>query len=175
MRPGEKLSPSAPGLTNLKGYCLIPRRDIRASAGDDSLLPAEEIVDYVLFKTDFIRRELHLDPNNLTVIQAKGDSMTPTIWNGDLLLVDLSQARDTDNAIYVLNVEGRILVKRLQFLMDGSIEVISDNPKYKTEVVKATGIEPFRIVGRVVWSGSRLYSSQVESSAPRLSGRLAHV
>lgn len=137
-------------------YTLIPRRDVKAAAGNAVILPAEEIVDFIVFRTDFIRYELGLDPKNLVVIQAKGDSMIPTIRDGDLLLVDLSQAHDADNAIYVLNVDGRVMVKRLQFLLGGVIEVQSDNPKYKPETVRPEDRDLFRLVGRVVWAGSRL-------------------
>lgn len=137
-------------------YWLIPRVDVRAAAGDAVLIPGDEIVDWVLFRTDYLRHELGLDPRHLTVIQAKGDSMEPTIQSGDLLLVDLSQAHDADNAIYVLNVDGRLLVKRLAFRLDGTIRVLSDNPKYEAEVVKREDAEAFRLVGRVVWSGGRV-------------------
>lgn len=137
-------------------YTLIPRKDVLAAAGDAVLVPAEEVIDYILFRTDYLRRELGLDPKNLTVIQAKGDSMEPTIQNGDLLLVDVSQAHEGDNAIYVLNIDGRLLVKRLHFRLDGTIRVTSENPKYEAEVVKAGDDKVFRLVGRVVWVGGRM-------------------
>lgn len=137
-------------------YHLIPRQDVKAAAGDAVLLPAKEIVDYALFETEFLRRELGVDPKNLVLIQAKGDSMEPTIRDGDLLLVDWSQAYEADNAIYVLNVDGRIMVKRLQFQLDGTIEVLSDNPKYTPQTVTPQTNDLFRLVGRVVWSGGRI-------------------
>jgi hypothetical protein len=143
-------------LIDASRYTAIPRRDVKAAAGDKILIPGEEIVDVLLFKTEFLRRELGLDPRALVVIQARGDSMQPTIDDGDLLLVDCSQALDADNAIYVLNVNDRILVKRLHFRIDGTIEVLSDNPKYKSETVNPRNNDVFRVVGRVVWSGGRL-------------------
>lgn len=156
-----KLPPAPPhdgylSLIDANLYTAIPRRDVKAAAGDRVLIPGEEIIDVLLFKTEFLRRELGLDPRALVVIQARGDSMQPTIDDGDLLLVDCSQALDADNAIYVLNVNDRILVKRLHFRIDGTIEVLSDNPKYKSETVNPRNNDVFRVVGRVVWSGGRL-------------------
>lgn len=142
--------------TALSDYAFIPRRDVMAAAGDLVLIPGEEVVDYVLFKTEYLRRDLGLDPRNLTVIQAKGDSMEPTIRSGDLLLLDMSQAYEGDNAIYVLNIDGRVLVKRLAFRLDGAIEVKSDNERYASELVKPQGNDLFRIVARVVWKGGRM-------------------
>lgn len=158
MQAGTKalVPASAAQLATLDGYCLIPRQDVMASAGGAILLSAEDIVDYVLFKEDFLRRELGVDPKNVRVIQAKGDSMEPTIRSGDLLLLDLSQALDTDNAVYVLNVNGRVMVKRLQFKFDGTVKVLSDNPKYEPETVQPSSVELFRLVGRVVWSGGQM-------------------
>ena len=141
---------------DLAEYTSIPRRDVMAAAGDAVLLPHEEIVDYLLFKTSWLRRDLGIDPKRAVVVQAKGDSMRPSIRDGDLLLVEVLQETASDDGIYVINVGGRVMVKRLQFLIDRSIKVVSDNPAYEPQVVKDDGAEGFWIVGRVVWSGSRL-------------------
>lgn len=138
------------------GYTLIPHIDVKAAAGDFVLLPGEEIVDFILFLTDYLRRDLRVNPDNVVVIQAKGDSMDPTIRDTDLLLVDLGQAFDADDAVYVLNYEGRIMVKRLQFRFDGALKIMSDNPKYEAQLVQKTDGDRIRLVGRVVWSGGRL-------------------
>lgn len=137
-------------------YTMVPRHDVKAAAGDAVLLPADEVVDFLLFKTAWLRRELGIDPKGAVVIQAKGDSMVPSINDGDLLLVDVNQQLGGDDGVYVINMAGRVMVKRLQFLVDGAVEVVSDNPRYKPQVVKPTGDEQFWIVGRVVWSGGRL-------------------
>ncbi len=162
MRPpggaGEAVSSWIQGASpmDLNEYAPIPRVDVMAAAGDAVLLPTEEIVDFLLFKKSWLRRELGIDPQRAVVVQAKGDSMKPSIRDGDLLLVEVLQERANDDGIYVINVGGRVMVKRLQFLLDGSIKVVSDNAAYEPQVVKGDKGDGFWVVGRVVWSGSRL-------------------
>lgn len=141
---------------DLGEYAPIPRVDVMAAAGDAVLLPTEEIVDFLLFKKSWLRRELGIDPQRAVVVQAKGDSMKPSIRDGDLLLVEVLQEPANDDGIYVINVGGRVMVKRLQFLLDRSIKIVSDNPAYEPQVIKDDKAEGFWVVGRVVWSGSRL-------------------
>jgi phage repressor protein C with HTH and peptisase S24 domain len=146
---GEALEPR-------DGYTFIPRRAVTASAGDAVLLPSDEIIDHILFKTEWLRSELRLDPQLVVVIQAKGDSMEPVIEDGDLLLVDLRRSGDRADGVHVINLDGKVLVKRLQHRLDGAIGVLSDNPSYPAELVKLADVDNFHIVGRVVWSGSRM-------------------
>src|SRR3989338_309046 len=102
-------------------YLLIPRHDVMVAAGDAVLLPVEEIVDFILFRKDFLRRELGVDPKNAVGVQAKGDSMKPVIADGELLLVDVNQLAVHEDGIHVINLEGRVMVKRLQFMLGGTI------------------------------------------------------
>lgn len=134
----------------------VPRHDVMVTAGDAVLLPVNEIADFIRFKKDFLRRELGMDPKNAVVVQAKGDSMQPKIQDGDLLLVDVNQLAVHEDGIHVINVDGRIAVKRLQFMLGGSIKIVSDNPAYEPQVLKPDAGDGFWIVGRVVWSGSRI-------------------
>ena len=58
--------------------------------------------------------------------------------------------------IYVLEVEGERLVKRIQRRLDGSIVLISDNASYERDYVPAEGVAAVKVVGRVVWVGGRV-------------------
>lgn len=87
----------------------------------------------------------------LRFIHAYGDSMTPTINDGDILLVDTS-VRDASkiDGIYVLRGDDRLYVKRVRSRYGGPLEVSSDNPVIKTVDV-LNGDTPLDVLGRVVW------------------------
>ena len=142
---------TAPG-----GFILVPHYEVQASAGNGSLVHSEQIVDYLAFKADWVRNTLGVAQKDLALISVKGDSMEPVLSNEDLILVDMRRNRVEDNAIYVLQLNGSLLVKRIQHKLDGSLNVMSDNPRYEAEVVSTEHAADLRVLGRVVWSGRRM-------------------
>jgi phage repressor protein C with HTH and peptisase S24 domain len=117
------------------------------------VLRSEQVVDVLAFKKEWVRTRLNVDPRNLLLIAAVGDSMTPTLEDSDLLLVDLSEPRFRHDGIYVMRRENLLEVKRLQRRPDGSLNIISDNPAYAPAIIAADTIQ---IIGRVVWAAGRL-------------------
>ncbi len=90
---------------------------------------------------------------SLFVAKGRGDSMEPTIADGDMIIVDRSkrQLRDPDR-IWALTVGDFHMVKRLR-PRGSSIVLLSDNPKVPEEVVS---MEEINLVGRVVFVGRNL-------------------
>ncbi|KIO49656.1 hypothetical protein SQ11_05785 [Nitrosospira sp. NpAV] len=134
----------------------VPRYDLHASAGHGSVVHSEQIVDHWAFRSEWIRNALGVSAKDLALISVKGDSMEPTLTSGDMILVDIRNGRIEDNAIYVLQHDGDLLVKRIQRKLDGTVTVISDNKQYDSEVLNRAGAAALRVVGRVVWSGRRM-------------------
>ena len=144
-------------LTNAPdGFILVPHYEVQASAGNGSLVHSEQIVDYLAFKADWVRNTLGVAQKDLALISVKGDSMEPGLSNEDLILVDMRRNRVEDNAIYVLQLNDALLVKRIQHKLDGSLHVMSDNKLYDTEIVSADHAADLNVLGRVVWSGRRM-------------------
>lgn len=137
----------------MEGYVLVPRYDVRASAGGGSVVHSEQVVDHLAFKADWVRNRLGVNPAHLLLLEAVGDSMEPTISDGDLLLVSTYEPRIRDNAIYALNVSGDLMVKRVQKKLDGTLVVSSDNPRYSAEEVEARNSDLLRVIGQVLWHG----------------------
>lgn len=150
----EPVAPTCPSVPD--GFILVPRYEVRASAGNGALVHSEQIVDYLAFKADWVRNTLGVAQNDLALISVKGDSMEPSLSNDDLILVDMRKNRVEDNAIYVLQLDGTLLVKRIQHKLDGSLHVMSDNPRYEAEVVGVDRAAELHVLGRVVWSGRRM-------------------
>lgn len=133
-------------------FTLVPRLDIQASAGNGSLSYSEEPIDLLAFKESWLR-ERNINPRYARVLAAKGDSMEPTIRDGDVLLVDTSITSVHDNAIYIVVYNGHTLVKRVIMLRNGSLTIISDNDRHPPEDVPLDEVPDLHIAGRVMWFG----------------------
>ena len=134
------------------GYVLVPRYDIEASAGHGALIAEENVLDHMAFREDWIRRALRVDPRRLALITAAGDSMEPVIRSGDLLLVDMSVQRIIDDTIYIVEVSGNLLVKRIQQFLGGVI-VKSENPSYEPWTLRGDEVADLQVRGRIRWIG----------------------
>lgn len=137
------------------GFILVPHYDVEAAAGAGTVIHSEQVVDSLAFRAQWIK-ELGLTPDALALISTRGDSMEPTLHPGDLLLIDLSSAAVCEDAIYAIQNDGSLVVKRVQKMFDGSMLIKSDNPAYREQVIEKERLETVRIIGRVVWAGRRL-------------------
>ncbi len=137
-------------------YACIPLYDMAASGGDGTFVGEEGVIDSLAFKREWIRSELRANPGDLVLVMMSGESMAPTLGKDDILLVDSAPGKARSDGIYLSRSTDVLLVKRLQFLPDGNIRVISDNPAYEPfTVYPAESDIDFKIIGRVVWAGRK--------------------
>ena len=87
-------------------------------------------------------------PGALICIRATGESMVPTVRDGDLLAIDRSHAEPLSNELFVARTSDGLVVKRLQRL-GRQWHLISDNPAYPSR--PASGDDS--LTGRVAWIG----------------------
>ena len=85
---------------------------------------------------DWVKSILGVDPDRLLLETAIGESMTPTIRDGNMLLIDTTDQTFRNFGIYVLEINGQRLVKRVQRKHDGSLVLISDNSAYQPDFVE---------------------------------------
>lgn len=115
--------------TSDRDLTYIPLIDVSVSAGLGVLAREASIEHAIAFNAQWLRGKIDCNPANLSIVTVHGDSMYPTLQDGDLILVDSQVAEQRDD-IYVFQMEGELLVKRLQRLPGGLLSVISDNPKF---------------------------------------------
>ena len=110
-----------------------------------------------MFKEDWIRFELGTRPEDLRLIRVSGDSMEPTLRSGDVILIDHSATRPDREGIYILRMDGMLLVKRVQAMPGGILNISSDNAAFAPWQLTRADLEgsDVCIVGRVVWAGRR--------------------
>lgn len=130
-------------------FTRIPVYDVAAAAGDGSVIEHELSNGFIAIDTNWIRRELGAQPENLAIIKARGDSMEPTIRSGDRLLIDKHVGSLVDGTIYVIHINDGLMVKRLRLRMDGHIYLVSDNERI--DVATVSRADDLRIIGKVLW------------------------
>lgn len=135
--------------------CIVPRLALGASAGPGALDPDEAAAGALAFDARWLRA-LGGRPDMLSIIRVSGESMTPTLNDGDDIMVDRSDgAGRLRDGIYVLRMDDALMVKRIALTpRRGRISIRSDNALFPTfEDVDPRGIV---IVGRVIWAGRRV-------------------
>ncbi len=142
-RPADRLVP-------------VGRFDLRAAAGAGALADDERPVAHIAFDPGWLRRVARGRPEQLALIRVAGDSMAPTLDDGDDILVDRGDGLERlRGGIYVLRLDGTLVVKRLVLTADRAAATIrSDNPAWPDLPLCASAT--LDIVGRVVWTGHRL-------------------
>lgn len=92
---------------------------------------------------------------HLKMVTGWGQSMAPTIKHRDPLLVDVSIREFVGDGIYMFSWEGHLYIKRLQWIGDDQIKMISDNDRHSPQTIRSD--ETF-IQARVllVWNANLL-------------------
>lgn len=144
----------------VQDYAFVPLYDVSASAGQGAFVNAERTSDALAFKRDWLRQQIGGSVNDLAIISVRGDSMEPTLRDGDVIMVNRADRQVTEG-IYVLLLDGWLMVKRLQReVIDGvgKLMAYSENEAYPPFAMPTfEGFsEPTGIIGRVVWAGRRL-------------------
>jgi AcrR family transcriptional regulator len=88
---------------------------------------------------------------HLKIVTGWGQSMAPTIKHRDPLLVDISVREFVGDGIYMFSWEGHLYIKRLQWIGENRLKMISDNTKHPPETIR---VEETYIQARVllVWN-----------------------
>ena len=93
-------------------------------------------------------------PSMLVFARGRGDSMMPTLIDGDIVLIDKSQTNFyQQDVLWALTMGDAAMIKRLRVRPSGRIAILSDNPTVPQDEVASNEI---RIIGRVVFIGRRM-------------------
>ena len=148
--------PAEAGTASSGGLVPVMRVLVRASAGPGALPDSELAHPYFAFDERWLKALTGSRANDLSIIRVEGDSMSPTLNDGDDILVDRAECSETlRDGIYVLRVEDSLLVKRLAIHPLGkSVTVQSDNPAYPDW--PDCGLDDVHCIGRVIWAGRKI-------------------
>jgi phage repressor protein C with HTH and peptisase S24 domain len=134
---------------------MVPRLRLGASAGAGAVAGSEALQGNIGFEAAWLRK-LSGSPAALSIIQVSGDSMAPTLTNGDDILVDRADAgARIRDGIYVLRIDDALLVKRVKVnASKHSLAVLSDNAAYPG--MPKVDPETVDVIGRVIWTGRKI-------------------
>ena len=150
----EKRGPAEPDAqaVNVADLVKISAYNVRASAGNGDHVNGEEVSGKVAFRRSWLERK-GLNPATMAVVRARGDSMEPTVRDGDMLLVDRNMARLAGDGIYLIERDNDLYCKRLQKRFDGGVTIMSDNARYEPQQLSTEASAALNVVGRVFWVG----------------------
>ncbi|AYY04898.1 MULTISPECIES: helix-turn-helix transcriptional regulator [Enterobacteriaceae] len=138
---------------DLEEFIFVPRYNVTASAGYGAWNDDETPMFTVSFRRYWVVNHLKADPKQLSVISVQGDSMEGVLNDKDIILVNHGD-REPREGIYVLRLDGQLIVKRVQRLPGAQLIVTSTNPVYKPFNIDLNNVpSDFCIVGKVVWYG----------------------
>jgi hypothetical protein len=134
----------------------VPRLNVAASAGHGAVAEAEGVISHIAFEGKWLRDLCGRSSADLSFIKVQGDSMSPTLTDGDDILVDRADGSDRlRDGIYVLRHDDTLIVKRLALNPATRLLTIkSDNPAYPEW--RDCDLGGLRIIGRVIWAGHRV-------------------
>jgi len=126
----------------------VPMAEAHLSAGGGAFVLSEQMGEMYSFRKEWLRR-VASSPRNVVLMNVRGDSMAPTIKNGDSVLIDTGRRHVYDGNIYALRLDETIVIKRLSLLPGNRIMILSDNkaehPPYNAEAKEV------QVIGQVVW------------------------
>ena len=115
----------------------------KASAGNGYINLEQEIYYFPIKKGDFSDRSF--------LVEISGNSMEPTLEDGDYALVDPDNIDYVKNKIYVVTYNDESFIKRM--VMDAKSKIVmlkSDNPEYEDILITKDMQVYLKIEGRVV-------------------------
>lgn len=119
-------------------------------AACDTALPAP-----LDFAAAWLRQLCGARPDEVCLLETRGEAMEPTLRSGDLVLIDRRVGKVDQDGLYAVRAAA-LEIKRIQKRPGGALRIGSDNPNCKSVTLTRAAAGHLAIVGRVVWFGRRL-------------------
>lgn len=134
-------------------FVAIAHAGVRPSMGGGAVVREDEEAPgrAYHFRKSWIKYGLKASPSQLRIMKVEGDSMEPTLFDGDTVLVDMTRKSPNPPGIFVLDDGMGLVAKRLQHVPNSdppAVRVISDNKHYP-EYERTS--EEINIIGRIRW------------------------
>lgn len=108
---------------------------------------------YINMETVLYDKLIHINgySHDSFLIEVSGDSMEPTILDGEFVLVDPTYTEICEGKIYVITYNNETFIKMIEKHEEDEIVLLkSINQKYRDKVIRKDEFESVKIEGRVV-------------------------
>ena len=129
-----------------RDHSFLPIFDLDESAKQNVLIESDSVHDLIGFDNEFLKTKFGLTKDNAGFVNIVSDAMYPTLSEGELALINTDVTSFNSDGIYLFKVNNQLLVKRIQLLPTGSINIISDNQKYSNFELSQQQIDESEIV-----------------------------
>lgn len=152
--PDSPMVPTAKDVAEHFDLAIVPELELGYSMGGGSVLTDYEHIGVVPFQRTWLKSLMRGHFDDLFVARGEGDSMQPTLLDGDFVLVDTSQKQiNKQDRIWCVSYGDLGMIKRVRKMPDGGYNILSDNPAVSP--IHAYDDEMF-VIGRVIWIGRRM-------------------
>lgn len=156
-----RIEPPDPGrpmpghfLADGEAYSMVRRLDLSVSAGNGLIPVADGNIDRLAFSKSWLDQR-GLTADLCALVRVKGDSMSPTIPDGSLALLNAAERNIRQAGVYAYTFEDAAFIKRLLPAQPGpdgrplSIVVSADNAQYPPVTLLGNQMNSLQVVGRV--------------------------
>lgn len=155
---------------NGEEFASIPRYDAHLAAGGGAFNEEGEPVSTLAFRREWLART-GISPASACILSVRGDSMRPTLYDTDLVMIDTRRKQVRNRRIYAfVDRDGEARVKRLEAIPGRMILLLSDNPDHETELREGPDMDSLQLLGEVVWS-AHTWLDQVHVKVPEIAAR----
>lgn len=137
------------------GLAFIEEIDLALGMGATYLSGGEpEVRGLVPFRAEWLKDIFRGSMQSLKVVRGSGDSMEPTIRNGDFVLIDTSHQRIDDQDVVWAVAYGELgMIRRVRSMPGGGYLLMPDNSVVRP--IEAHDGEMV-VLGKVIWIGRRM-------------------
>jgi phage repressor protein C with HTH and peptisase S24 domain len=136
-------------------FAYVALYDVAAGAGRGRTIERSRAIGRLAFRKDWLRNVTAAAADELALITVRGDSMVPTLMDGDTVLLDRTDSAVRRDGVYVILHDGLLLIKRLQIdPARGKVIISCDNRDYPP--LPAVDAKSIDVAGRVIWVGRRI-------------------
>lgn len=136
------------------GLVMVEEVDLAYGMGGGSFSDQPPESKPIAFPRAWLRALTKSLPETLFFARGRGDSMLPTVLDGDIVLIDRGQRTIFEqDAIWAVSYGELGMIKRVRRLPGGTFELNSDNPAVRPI---AANDDEMHVIGRVIWIGRKV-------------------
>lgn len=135
-------------------FDIVARHDAVGAAGDGMINLDGPPIDHLAFSKRWLAQN-GISAGDSVLINVRGDSMEPSLYDGDLVMIDRRKTYIRSGQIYAFRDGDTLRIKRIEIIPGTALILRSDNPKHPPDYRAGEAMNGIsqNILGQIVWSG----------------------